>query len=378
MPGVGIRGASLADVHLGYRSGTSTVGGRNSREVDVEQAWLTAIDQIVEARVDIVTIAGDLVHHPRISVPAIHAMIAGVGKLLVDSRRVVLVVQGNHDAARLAETGTPLDLVEQCMAATEVKLGRRRRLVAKRPCRHALGGWIETVLLPFSVGEVGTFDLGDLDLWNPRIAVVHAPLAGAGLNPHYAGPHSLQLDHMLERFHVLAAGDYHDYTDLAPDRADRIAFYSGSLERTSSNFWSEKDKGWVLWDTQDYSHELVPVPGRSVLDRRVAGGPEKVNEALAEMVSELDALDKPLARLVVEDFPRGQRTAIDGGLLSRCRQMATVWRFDLRYGGRESVVLSDRREGAATIDDEARKFFARGDDSDRLCLSALGLDGDTT
>ena len=64
----------MAQVHI-YVNGTfgtryrayarTAPGGRNQRELDVEHAWSRVVDAVVARDPDLVTIAGDVFHHPR-------------------------------------------------------------------------------------------------------------------------------------------------------------------------------------------------------------------------------------------------------------------------------------------------------------------------
>ena len=55
-----MRIAALSDLHLGYRRFPATVEGRNAREVDVEAAWYLAVEAVVRAQPNLITIAGDV------------------------------------------------------------------------------------------------------------------------------------------------------------------------------------------------------------------------------------------------------------------------------------------------------------------------------
>ena len=376
-----MRGASIADVHLGFRAGNRTQDGRNLRELDVEKAWQAAVEGICESEVELVTIAGDLVHHPRVSVHALKAMIDGLARMVQKGMRVLLV-QGNHDMGKTLDSLTPLHLVHR---------------IHYEP--HRLTGWhggVEVFDEPRSTSVPESTDpseqpTGRINLGRPEwsifclpctsgmakeiklplanMLVVHAPLAGGGLPAFYAGDQHLSIKNLRGRYQVVAAGDYHVFTDLAPEEPSLLAFYSGSLERTSSNFWAETEpKGWVLWDTQDSSMELVEVPTRPMVSMEVHPTPERVNAAMRRIL----AMPKgTLVRLKADHFPRGRRDEIDAGLLRKCKLRHAMLRLDVRYEGRESAAI-DRREGGRTILEEADSFFAYNP-ADQLCRAQLGL-----
>src|SRR5690349_16188433 len=105
----------LADLHLGYRQYQRlTPGGVNQREADVAATFRTAIDRVIALRPDVVVVAGDIFHSVRPTNQAIlHAFLQfnRLRQALPDA--VILLVAGNHDTPRAAETGGILQLFAQ-------------------------------------------------------------------------------------------------------------------------------------------------------------------------------------------------------------------------------------------------------------------------
>src|SRR5208283_3945638 len=102
----------LSDIHLGYRQYQRlTPGGINQREADVAIAFRRAIDATITLAPDLVLLAGDIFHNVRPTNPAIlHAFqqFARLRAALPDA--IVVMVAGNHDTPRAAETGCILRL----------------------------------------------------------------------------------------------------------------------------------------------------------------------------------------------------------------------------------------------------------------------------
>src|SRR4051812_18982567 len=105
----------LSDLHLGYRQYQRlTPGGVNQREADVAATFRTAVDRVVALRPEAVVVAGDVFHTVRPTNQAIlHAFLqfARLRQSLPDA--AIVIVAGNHDVPRLAETGGILQLFAQ-------------------------------------------------------------------------------------------------------------------------------------------------------------------------------------------------------------------------------------------------------------------------
>ncbi|HMI47656.1 MAG TPA: metallophosphoesterase, partial [Gemmatimonadaceae bacterium] len=102
----------LSDIHLGFRQyQRQTPTGINQREADVAISLRRVLDKVIELKPDLVLIAGDVFHAVRPSNPAIlHAFhqFSRLMQALPDS--TVVMVAGNHDTPRTAETGCILRL----------------------------------------------------------------------------------------------------------------------------------------------------------------------------------------------------------------------------------------------------------------------------
>src|SRR6185369_9381962 len=126
----------LADIHLGFRQyQRQTPAGINQREADVAAAMRRVIDKVIELKPDLVLIAGDVFHTVRPTNPAIlHAFIqfSRLTSSLPGTR--IVMVAGNHDTPRSAETGSILKLFSQLGKKLEngARLGRAWRVVVSR------------------------------------------------------------------------------------------------------------------------------------------------------------------------------------------------------------------------------------------------------
>lgn len=375
-----MRGASLADIHLGFRAYPATIDGRNAREVDVERAWFDAIDGIVEYAPEIVTIAGDVFHHPRVSDYAKLAYLAGLRRLLRSTDAAIIVLQGNHDAGKTADVLTPLELAPD-------DRGDRLWIVTdpQRIRFETAGEEVAVAAFPYVTrGDGETYRLEPRDDADVNLLVMHAAVKGStdggDTLPFFygAGDQSLDVAREADRWDVIAVGDYHEFTVLHPDA---LAFYSGSLERTSSNIWAEtKPKGWVAWDTEAGTMELRKVEGREMDDIQFDGEPTA--EALNRLLEDLAAVNDRtgwIVRLKVEEFPREEREHIDWRTVRGLKQTCLHFYLDIRYARPDIADLGDRRDrgGVVSLAEESRRFFEEDDaDVREAAFSYLGVSAD--
>ena len=110
----------LSDLHLGYRQYQRlTPAGLNQREADVARAMQRAIDATIALAPDVVVLAGDIFHTVRPSNPAILFAFHQFARLTRElPRATVVMVAGNHDTPRAAETGGILRLFAPAPAFT--------------------------------------------------------------------------------------------------------------------------------------------------------------------------------------------------------------------------------------------------------------------
>jgi len=367
-----VRGAALADLHLGFRQFTHVSKGRNTREIDTEEAWFAAVKLIVENKPDLVTIAGDVFHHPRASNFATRAFLTGVRNLIDDTDAEIVIAQGNHDAGRTAEVLTPIALAE----------GWNERVhVVTTPKRIRFKADVETVsvaVFPFVVmGDGKSYKLDPDPEADVNVLLLHAAVRGSSEGdrlPYFYGSADQALDvgREVDRWDVIACGDYHEFTRLDPTN---LAFYSGSLERTSSNIWDEHHpKGVVFYDTATGEMELAPVPNRKMSDYDLGDfdhppgvGADKVNECL-EMLGSYITLEDTIVRFKVDAFPRAEREHINWALVRALKSYCTHFYLDIRYGKAEALDLGDRRnKKTLSLADEWLAFSKDDPDDVRAC-----------
>lgn len=357
----------MSDLHLGYRAHNALEGGRNVRELDVEKAWALTVDQVIAYRPDICTIAGDLVHHPGVSDYAKLALLRGLRRLL-DAGIIVIILQGNHDAGKTAAVLTPIMLADV--------LGGRLHIVTT-PKRiklqvHRDAVTVEKVSVacfPYVARGNGEKHLIEPDPdADVNVLVMHAAVAGdqdGNLPWFYSGGEAVDVTREAEKWDIVHLGDFHEYRLFnCPGRV----FYSGSIERTSSDIWKEHaPKGWVSVDTAAEGVEFHEIPTRPMLDfeydqfllGRVTYDAAGVNDVLRQIRDQEHDFDGFIGRLVVPDFPRHEADAIDRKLVTAIQQRCLHFQLDIKYAKNDTVMVGGHEmKKGVSIEDALRTFCA--------------------
>jgi DNA repair exonuclease SbcCD nuclease subunit len=371
-----MKGVALSDLHLGFRAFAATENGRNVREQDVERAFAHAVDRIVAYDPDLVTVAGDVFHNLRPSFHAVRAWQRGIGRIVEETAARVVVILGNHEAAKTAETLSPVVVVEDVPRVHVVTMPKRLRL------NLASGENVSVASLPFvALAQEETYRLDPDPDADVNVLLVHAAVRSSAIEDDlprfYAGQTALDVGREAERWDVIAAGDFHDFRRLHPTR---LAFYSGAIERTSSNIWPETEpKGVVLYDTQSGHLELTEIPTRPMQDWRledfnlfpIGAGPDEVNQAL-ELLVPSDDVAGAIVRLRVDDFPAADRDRIDWKAVRRLKERCTHFQLDLRFSEESAAQGLDRRSHVVPLLEQAARFLADEPEAVRaLALSYL-------
>jgi DNA repair protein SbcD/Mre11 len=143
-----------------------------------------------------------------------------------------------------------------------------------------------------------------------------------------------------QRWSYVALGHYHVYHSVAPN-----AYYSGSLDYTSSNVWGEADeeiqkridgKGFVEHDVETGVHKFHPIE----LTRRVINLPElsavglTADELAVAISKSVDSckggIDDQIVRLVVRDVPRHLLRDLDHKAIREYKRRALHFQLDAR------------------------------------------------
>lgn len=371
----------LSDLHLGYRQYQRlTPGGINQREWDVARSFQTAIDRLVELRPDLIVIGGDVFHNVRPTNPAIlHGFnqFARLGRELPDT--IIVMVAGNHDTPRAAETG--------CILRLFAPLGIH--VVERTPQR-----------LSFPERELSVLAVPDVAGLRPsltpdsaakfNVLLLHGEVEGM-LPPHLSAIDRSALEITRDelgttRWNYVALGHYHVCRQIAPN-----AFYSGSIDYTSANTWGElveereagvPGKGMLEYDLVTNAHtfhplpksrRLVDLPAISARGLSVADVDGRIRRAVDECAG---GIEEAVVRLVVRDLPRHVARELDHKALRDYKRRALHFHLDTRrpeiIRAHGSGAPGRRPSLADVVRDKLQSRLIEGD-IDRSELVELGL-----
>jgi exonuclease SbcD len=325
-----MRIAHLADLHLGYRAYNRTAHGINVRERDVGAAFAYAVDRLLEIKPDVIVVAGDIFHTSRPSNTAITWALQQFGRLASLSVPII-ITSGNHDQPNTVETGDPVQI---------------------------LAGIPHVIYLPWT--ECETYQLGIQ--WSaypygltgalqpqqgyPRIAIVH----GEPPQPDLA-----------RQFDLVLMGHYHIHDVHGPN-----AFYSGSLERCSSNIWIEESgKGFLVHEIfadRAISSQYIDVPTRPVYDlpRIFAKNltPEEVSEQIRLRAEAIPGgIDGKIVRQVIVDCPTSLQRALDHKLVRDLKARALHYQITPVRPARAVKTASTEMPRTKTLEQELADFI---------------------
>jgi exonuclease SbcD len=372
----------LSDIHLGFKQyQRQTPAGMNQREYDVARSLQRVIDKVIELRPELVLIAGDVFHTVRPTNPAIlHAFLQFQRLREMLPEAGIVMIAGNHDTPRTSETGCILRLFSQ-LGITVVDGDPE---------------WVA-----FDELDVRILAVPDMAQGKPRlepdpaakynILLLHGEIEG--VLPTYGreldrSPMEITLEELgAHKWDYVALGHYHVYRAVAQN-----AFYSGSLDYTSTNPWGElaeeretgiDGKGIIEHDLANKSHRFHRIaPIRRWIDLTPLSGaglsPASLDEAIRDALDRCeDGIDEKIVRLVVRDVPRHILRELDHKALRDYKRRALHFHLDTR---RPEIVRPEKGEGGpgrrASLADTVRdKLRSRPltENIDREALVELGL-----
>jgi len=324
--------AHLADLHLGYRAyHRVNARGGNMREADVADAFRQAVNRIIELRPDLVLVAGDVFHTVRPSNTAIADAFRQFSLLADRLPEVpVVMIAGNHDSPRSADTGNILNLFREidgvrvvCDESRSIRLPEIDTSVLCLP-HVSLSGGEEVAMEP---------DPGS----KHNVLMLHGTIEGETADKklryisEYGGAVIPEGKIDPAQWDYVALGHYHLCEELAPNM-----WYAGGLERTSANIWFEReDKGFLVYGTRTRRAEFEPVQTRPMVDLpRIEArglGAEELDETIRTGVERIpDGLRGKIVRLVIHDVPRAVARELNHRRIREWKAEAVHFHLDAR------------------------------------------------
>jgi DNA repair protein SbcD/Mre11 len=324
--------AHLADLHLGYRAyHRVNARGGNMREADVADAFRQAVNRIIELRPDLVLVAGDVFHTVRPSNTAIADAFRQFSLLADRLPEVpIVMIAGNHDSPRSADTGNILNLFREIDGV---------RVVCDE-CRTVRLPEIDTSILclphvSLSTGEEVAMEPDPASKHN--VLMLHGTIEGEAADQklryisEYGGAVIPEGKIDPASWDYVALGHYHLCEDLAPNM-----WYAGGLERTSANIWFEREeKGFLVYGTRSGRAEFEPVQTRPMIDLpRIEArglGAAELDETILTAVERIpDGLRGKIVRLVIHDVQRAVARELNHKRIREWKAEAVHFHLDAR------------------------------------------------
>ncbi|MEO8945807.1 MAG: DNA repair exonuclease [Gemmatimonadaceae bacterium] len=377
----------LADLHIGYRQYQRlTAAGINQREADIAGTFRRAIDRTIELNPDLVLIAGDVFHSVRPSNPAILHAFTQFSRLVesLPNSKVVMVA-GNHDTPRTAETGCILRLFSPL--GIFVVEGDAQRIEFPDDGLSILA----VPDMPFGVPAL----VPDSSA-RRNILLLHGEVEG--VLPDYmqrAERSAVEItrDELAPaRWDYVALGHYHVHREVAPN-----AYYAGSIDYTSADPWGEireergaglydpvrGGKGVIEWDLETSTHTFHPLAvSRPLVDLPWVDGAglsaAELDRAVQDSVENSRvAIDDNIVRLVVTDVSRHVARQMDAKALRDMKRRAMHFNIDIRRPElvhRSAGGAPWRRPSLAEVLRDKLETRPLSGDIDRPAFVALGLE----
>ncbi len=352
-----LRLCHLADVHLGYRRyNRLTKTGMNQREVDVNLAFQEAITRIASIKPDVTIIAGDLFHAVRPSNAIVTFCFRQLKRLVRESGAPVVIVGGNHEAPKRADTGSVLQLF------TEIE-GVYVADAARETFTFADSSLSVTCVPHAALLEGFQQPLRSDDRCDHNVLVVHAQVnenwvsdfGGAEVELKSLAPHE---------WDYIALGHVHVHRVVGLN-----AVYAGSLEHTATNIWSEaRDlKGFleVTLPTGKRTFHALTSPREVVLLDPIDAAeldPEGLTQAIHQRVEGVaGGIDGKLVRLEIQGVSRECYRNLDHKELRALRARALNFTLDISFASHATLVKSSRHVGRGGLTEELVEFAKRSE-----------------
>ncbi|MBI4744471.1 MAG: exonuclease SbcCD subunit D [Actinobacteria bacterium] len=313
----------ISDTHSGF-SAYRTIDpnrGINQREVDNNNAFISAIDKIIELKPDLVLHAGDLFDCVRPSNRTLHFVIKQLLRLSGQNIPII-IISGNHSTPKLRDTGSVFRLFDFFDNIYPVYKGKYEKINILDAAIHAI---------PQSSGKE-EFDnnLSEIKI-NPEAKYNILMLHGAvsGIKEFSMGEFNEQeipSGYLFSEFNYIALGHYHKFTKVSEN-----AWYSGSTERFSFNEINQ-DKGFIEFDLDEnkltfHKLNIRPMIDLPEIDAQRTDS-EKLDGEIEKRLTEASPKGKIL-RLQINNISSSAKNAIN---YNQIRQLiADAIHFELKF-----------------------------------------------
>ena len=366
----------LADLHLGYRTYNKlSPEGLNVREKDIIKAFNEALENIAEINPDLILMAGDIFHKPRPSNSSILLTIKLLQKFRQKCQSPIIMIAGNHEAAKSLESGSVLKIFETVIPKVKVIDTNIEAITLDN---------INASVLCIPHGAMATLEKVDLrpdKHYKHNILMVHGTYENC---PELAGYGNGSLikktDIAQAEWDYIAFGHYHTFTELAPN-----TYYSGAIERTTTNIWQEANdkKGFIEFDLdkKECKFHSLSSPRKVVDIKRLNAKDmpiEQINQKIIEEVEKIPDLENCIVRMNIENIDNVALRGLDYKKIREWKKKAVHFRLNIikkelfKDSDEKNQDVQKKKGVYEYLDEELSEFeLSHGLDKDQFRKMAL-------
>lgn len=317
----------ISDTHLGAGGLSKKVSssGINQREEDICDAFIRAIDQIIQIKPDIVIHSGDLFHSVRPTNRIINIAIRQLLRL-TSVNIPVIIISGNHDTPKQRGVGSIFSFFEIFPGLSLVYQDKYEKIRIKDLAVHAIPHCLSATTFQSELEKV------EIDK-EARFNVLTLHGIVSGIKEFSMGELSeLEVPSSLFKkgFDYVALGHYHRYTQV-----EENVFYAGSTERVSMAELGQ-EKGFVEVNLSSKEIKFHTVPTRPMIElpqiNAEGKNQDEILQKLEDLIQANDIKDK-IVRLKVTQIPVHVYNSLNFRRLSELKAEALY--FDLRFEKKE-------------------------------------------
>ncbi len=292
----------VSDLHIGYKAYNKLEkDGFNVREKDILSAFQESLEKIAKINPDLIIIAGDVFHKPRPSNFSLFISIKFLQIFRESCNSPIIIIGGNHELSKSTESGSVLNVFEAVIPNTKVVEKNIKEISFEKLN-------LNIVCLPYgALVDLGKTNLKPNKNFKYNILTLHGSYNSKKCPEISKNEHTALIEEDKingSEWDYVALGHYHKFTEL-----EKNIYYSGAIERTSSNIWQEaKDrKGFIEYNLESKElkfHELETP--RQVYDIKKIDSnsltAEEINQKIDEEISKIDDFENSIVRITLENI----------------------------------------------------------------------------
>jgi len=291
----------ISDLHIGYKAYNKLEkNGLNIREMDILSAFQESLEKIAKINPELIIIAGDVFHKPRPSNFSLFFAIKFLQKFRESCQSPIIIIGGNHELTKSTEAGSVLNVFEAVIPNVKVIENKIKEMA------------FDKLKLNVVCAPYGAFAALSKYILKPNKDFKYNILTMHGSYNSKKCPEISKNEHtaLIEEENInglewdyVALGHYHKYTEL-----EKNIYYSGAIERTSSNIWQEaKDpKGFIEYNLESKEIKFHELKTRRVYDIKKINADtltaEQINLKIDEEVAKIKDFGNSIIRITLDNI----------------------------------------------------------------------------